>query len=37
MYEEESDRILDLKELPIEGQERMTQRYQKEFDRYMGR
>jgi hypothetical protein len=36
MYEEESDRFLDLKELPIEDQERMTHRYQEEFDRYMG-
>lgn len=36
MYEEESDRFLDLKELPIEDQERMTHRYQEEFDRYTG-
>ncbi|HEX3845199.1 MAG TPA: hemerythrin domain-containing protein [Steroidobacteraceae bacterium] len=36
MYEEESDRFLDLKQLPIEDQERMTHRYEEEFDRYMG-
>jgi hypothetical protein len=37
MYEEESDRFLDLKEgLPIEDQKRMTRRYQEEFDRYLG-
>jgi len=36
MYEEENDRFLDLKELPIADQERLTRRYQEEFDRYMG-
>ncbi|MFZ0500210.1 MAG: hemerythrin domain-containing protein [Steroidobacteraceae bacterium] len=36
MYEEESDRFLDLKELPIEAQNRLTRRYQQEFERYMG-
>jgi hypothetical protein len=34
MYEEESDRFLDLKDSPIEDQERMTARYREEFDRY---
>ena len=37
MYEEEKDRFLDLKELPAEDQDRLTRRYQEEFDRYMGR
>lgn len=36
VYEEESDRFLDLKELPIEDQDRLTRRYREEFDRYMG-
>jgi hypothetical protein len=36
MYEEENDRFLDLKELPMVHQERLTRRYQEEFDRYIG-
>jgi hypothetical protein len=37
MYEEESDRFLDLKRLPPADQARLTERYAEEFDRYMGR
>lgn len=36
MYEEENDRFLDLKDLPLEDQDRLTRRYREEFDRYMG-
>jgi hypothetical protein len=36
MYEEESDRFLDLKRLPGPDQTRLTQRYKEEFERYMG-
>jgi hypothetical protein len=36
MYEEESSRFLDLKELPSEDQTRLTRRFKEEFDRYMG-
>jgi hemerythrin superfamily protein len=36
MYEEESDRFLDLKSLPSSDQARLTARYAEEFDRYMG-
>jgi hypothetical protein len=36
MYEEESDRFLDLKKLPVPDQTRLTQRYKEEFERYMG-
>jgi hypothetical protein len=36
MYEEESDRFLDLKRLPVGDQMRLTQRYKQEFERYMG-
>jgi hypothetical protein len=36
MYEEESNRFLDLKKLPAADQARLTQRYREEFDRYMG-
>ena len=36
MYEEESSRFLDLKELSPADQARLTQRYAEEFDRYMG-
>jgi hypothetical protein len=37
MYEEESDRFLDLKkELPQVDQERLTKRFKEEFERYMG-
>jgi hypothetical protein len=36
MYEEESDRFLDLKKLSSAEQERLTDRYSEEFDRYMG-
>jgi len=37
MYEEESERFLDLKqELPAADQERLTQRFKEEFDRYAG-
>jgi hemerythrin superfamily protein len=35
MYEEESDRFLDLKNLPSSDQARLTARYMEEFDRYM--
>jgi hemerythrin HHE cation binding domain-containing protein len=35
MYEEENDRFLDLKQLPAADQERLTQRFREEFDRYM--
>lgn len=36
MYEEESDRFLDLKSVPSSDQARLTARYMEEFDRYMG-
>jgi hypothetical protein len=36
MYEEESARFLDLKNLPSSDQTRLTARYMEEFDRYMG-
>lgn len=36
VYEEESDRFLNLKQLPSDDQDRLTQRYKEEFDRYMG-
>jgi hypothetical protein len=37
MYEEESDRFLDLKqELKAPDQDRLTRRFKEEFDRYMG-
>ena len=36
MYEEESDRFLDLKKLSAEDQEHLTQRFKEEFDRYVG-
>jgi hypothetical protein len=36
MYEEESDRFLDLKKLSPADQKRLTERYAEEFDRYMG-
>jgi hypothetical protein len=36
MYEEESDRFLDLKQLPAADQMRLTQRFKEEFERYMG-
>jgi hypothetical protein len=35
MYEEESDRFLDLKELPAPEQSRLTYRFKEEFDRYI--
>jgi hemerythrin superfamily protein len=35
MYEEESDRFLDLKKLPASDQARLTARYMEEFDRYV--
>jgi hypothetical protein len=35
MYEEESDRFLDLRrELPVGDQDRLTRRFKEEFDRY---
>jgi hypothetical protein len=37
MYEEESNRFLDLKQLSPADQARLTQRYMEEFDRYVGR
>jgi hypothetical protein len=36
MYEEESERFLDLKKLPAVAQERLTQRFRQEFERYVG-
>ncbi len=36
VYEEESDRFLDLKELSATDQARLTKRYAEEFQRYMG-
>jgi len=36
MYEEESDRFLDLKQLAAPDQERLTQRFREEFERYIG-
>lgn len=35
MYEEESDRFLDLKKLPTADQARLTARYMEEFARYL--
>ena len=35
MYEEESDRFLDLKDIPAGDQQRLTQRFKEEFERYM--
>jgi hemerythrin superfamily protein len=35
MYEEESDRFLDLNNLPSNDQARLTARYMEEFDRYV--
>jgi hypothetical protein len=37
MYEEESDRFLDLRKLPSSDQARLTARYMEEFDRYIDR
>jgi hypothetical protein len=36
MYEEESDRFLDLKQLPVADQTRLTERFKEEFERYSG-
>jgi hypothetical protein len=36
MYEEESDRFLDLKQIPVADQARLTERYREEFERYVG-
>jgi hypothetical protein len=36
MYEEESDRFLDLKQIPVADQDRLTQRFREEFERYVG-
>lgn len=36
VYEEESDRFLDLKKLSASDQARLTARYMEEFDRYVG-
>jgi hypothetical protein len=36
MYEEESDRFLDLKEISVPDQARLTDRYREEFERYVG-
>jgi hypothetical protein len=36
MYEEESDRFLDLKQIPVADQVRLTQRFREEFERYVG-
>jgi hypothetical protein len=36
MYEEESDRFLDLKRIPAADQDRLTQRFREEFERYVG-
>ena len=36
MYEEESDRFLDLKQIPVADQARLTQRFREEFERYVG-
>jgi len=36
MYEEESSRFLDLKKLSASDQQRLTQRFKEEFDRYVG-
>ena len=36
MYEEESDRFLDLKQIPGADQKRLTQRFREEFERYVG-
>ena len=36
MYEEESDRFLDLKKLPALDQDRLTRRFREEYERYVG-
>jgi hypothetical protein len=36
MYEEENDRFLDLKQLSVADQDRLTRRFREEFDRYVG-
>lgn len=36
VYEEESDRFLDLKQIPAADQARLTERYREEFERYVG-
>jgi Hemerythrin HHE cation binding domain len=36
MYEEEGDRFLDLKQIPVADQDRLTQRFREEFERYVG-
>lgn len=36
VYEEENDRFLDLKQLPSAAQQRLTDRYAEEFERYTG-
>jgi|SRR3569833_274776 len=36
MYEEENDRFLDLKKLAPAEQQRLTQRFREEFNRYIG-
>jgi hypothetical protein len=36
LCEEESDRFLDLKEIPGPDQARLTERYREEFERYVG-
>jgi hypothetical protein len=36
MYEEENDRFLDLKQLSVADQDRLTRRFREEFERYVG-
>jgi hypothetical protein len=36
MYEEENDRFLDLKKLPLQDQQQLTERFREEFERYVG-
>jgi len=36
MYEEENDRFLDLKQIPAADQDRLTERFREEFERYVG-
>ncbi|HEY2401411.1 MAG TPA: hypothetical protein VGI23_13730 [Steroidobacteraceae bacterium] len=36
VYEEENDRFLELKKLPAADQERLTQRYGEEYERFLG-
>jgi hypothetical protein len=36
MYEEENDRFLDLKQLSVADQDRLTRRFREEFERYGG-